>query len=89
MTTGQTSSPCAFCEGSGIWADSAGGPPDPCPLCDGSGRVGVAGGAERVAAEEPASLPRVLRSVRDLSQAERQRLYEELHAVYDCRIYPR
>jgi hypothetical protein len=43
----------------------------------------------RAAASEPLSLPRLLLVLRELSQSERQRLYEELHAVYDCRIYPR
>jgi hypothetical protein len=38
---------------------------------------------------EPLGLPRLLLALRDLTQTERQRLYEELHAVYDCRIYPR
>jgi hypothetical protein len=89
VITGQATAPCAFCEGSGIWADSAGGPPDPCPLCDGSGRVGAAPEPSCAAAGEPLSLPRLLLVLREMSQGERQRLYEELHAVYDCRIYPR
>ena len=89
MISGQATAPCAFCEGSGIWADSAGGPPDPCPLCDSSGRVGMATEPLRASAGEPLSLPRLLLVLRELSPIERQRLYEELHAVYDCRIYAR
>jgi hypothetical protein len=88
VITGQATAPCAFCEGSGIWADSAGGPPDPCPLCDGSGRVGATAEPSS-AAGEPLSLPRLLLVLRELTQIERQRLYEELHSVYDCRIYAR
>jgi hypothetical protein len=34
-------------------------------------------------------LARLLAVLPRLSQAERQRLYEELHSRYDCRIYPR
>jgi len=92
VTSGEATAPCAFCEGSGIWADNAGGPPDPCPLCDGSGRAGgTAPDAATCAAgaTDPLGLARLLLALRDLTQSERQRLYEELHAVYDCRIYPR
>jgi hypothetical protein len=32
-------------------------------------------------------LPAVLAALPRLSQAERQRVYEELHARFDCRIY--
>jgi hypothetical protein len=90
VTTGQqATASCAFCEGSGIWADSAGGPPDPCPLCDGSGRTGTNAELSAPTSADPVSLPRLLLVLREMSQADRQRLYEELHAVYDCRIYPR
>jgi hypothetical protein len=34
-----------------------------------------------------AALSRLLGVLPRLSQVERQRLYEELHARYDCRIY--
>ena len=47
-------------------------------------------GADPTSADAPvseAALPRLLAVLSRLSQAERQRLYEELHARYDCRIY--
>jgi len=44
-----------------------------------------------VASEDQAAdvgtLPRLLALLPRLSQADRQRLYEELHGRYDCRIY--
>ena len=82
---------CGFCEGSGLWADPDGGPADPCPLCDGTGVVPAAAGAadEAQAGAEAVPLARLLVILPRLSQSERQRLYEELHARYDCRIFPR
>jgi hypothetical protein len=73
---------CGFCDGTGLWADQE-GDPDPCPLCDGKGIAPTA------ATEDPTEspLPRLLAVLPRLSQTERQRLYEELHARYDCRIY--
>jgi hypothetical protein len=74
---------CGFCDGTGLWPDP-GGDPDPCPLCDGSGVAPAAALDEPQPAE---TLPRLLMVLPRLSQAERQRLYEELHGRYDCRIY--
>jgi hypothetical protein len=76
---------CGFCDGTGLWPDP-GGDPDPCPLCDGAG---VAPGAppEEPQAPETGTLPRLIAVLPRLSQADRQRLYEELHGRYDCRIY--
>jgi len=82
---------CGFCEGSGLWSDPEVDPstPDPCPLCDGTGQAPparqVAGPPAPV--EVPVTFARVLAALRGLSQPERQHLYEELHARYDCRIY--
>ena len=79
---------CGFCDGTGLWADVE-GDPDPCPLCEGTGVTprGSARAAESPAAE--AALGRLLSVLPRLSQSERQRLYEELYARYDCRIYSR
>jgi hypothetical protein len=38
---------------------------------------------------EVAPLSRLLAVLPRLTQAERQRLYEDLYALYDCRIYRR
>ena len=80
---------CGFCDGTGLWADPD-GEPDPCPLCEGSG---VAPGESRndgeTAPADATPVSRLLAILPRLSQAERQRLYEELHALYDCRIYRR
>ena len=88
---------CGFCDGSGVWADPERGPAayDPCPHCDGSGvgpaaSPGTAAGTVRADEERPSLEPRlpvVLAALPRLSQAERQRVYEELHARFDCRIY--
>jgi hypothetical protein len=75
---------CGFCDGTGVWADPD-GDTDPCPLCDGSGAPPPAVQGEPPASELP--LARLLAVLPRLSQAERQRLYEELHARWDCRIY--
>ena len=75
---------CGFCEGTGLWADQE-GDPDPCPLCEGTGAVPAAAADEAPAMEVP--LDRLLALLPRLTQPERQRLYEELHALYDCRIY--
>jgi len=75
---------CGFCDGTGLWADQE-GDPDPCPLCEGTGVTPT--GAHAAVPVSEAALPRLLAVLSRLSQAERQRLYEELHARYDCRIY--
>jgi hypothetical protein len=75
---------CGFCDGTGLWADAE-GDTDPCPLCEGTGLVPDGVRDEPPAAE--AALSRLLGVLPRLSQVERQRLYEELHARYDCRIY--
>jgi hypothetical protein len=75
---------CGFCDGTGLWPDPE-GDPDPCPLCEGTGITPAGPGDEGAAAEAP--LARLLALLPRLSQTERQRLYEELHARYDCRIY--
>ena len=77
---------CGFCDGTGLWPDP-GGDLDPCPLCDGSGTTPVVMLEEPQAAE--VTLVRLSALLPRLSQTERQRLYEELHARYDCRIYRR
>jgi hypothetical protein len=80
---------CGFCEGSGVWVDQDGAP-DPCPLCDGAGLAppAPAPDAQPVRAEMPA-MARAEALLHELTPAERQRLYEELHARFDCRIYRR
>ena len=79
-------SPCGFCDGTGLWADQE-GDPDPCPLCEGTG-VAPAGIRDDTSATE-SPLARLFALLPRLTQVERQRLYEELHARYDCRIYKR
>jgi hypothetical protein len=76
---------CGFCDGTGLWADPD-GDPDPCPLCEGSGTVAGGTREDAAPAAEP-TLERLVALLPRLSQAERQCLYEELHARYDCRIY--
>ena len=80
---------CGFCEGTGLWPDPEGGaPPDPCPLCEGSGITpDEACVADDTPPGDPPTLTRLLSLLGRLTQPERQRLYEELHARYDCRIY--
>ena len=80
---------CGFCDGSGLWSDPDIAPaaPDPCPLCDGTGLAPVLALPPPTAAEPAIALARILAALPTLSQADRQRLYEELHARYDCRIY--
>jgi hypothetical protein len=78
---------CGFCEGTGLWADQEGGDPDPCPLCEGTGGKAVGARDDATVTESAAAFPRLLAILPRLSPAERQRLYEELHARYDCRIY--
>ncbi len=86
---------CGFCEGSGLWSDPDVDPgaPDPCPLCDGTGLAPAShpplGPNATATAEAPLTLPRLLGVLPGMSQPDRQRLYEELHALYDCRIYRR
>ena len=85
MTTARDPGPaCGFCEGTGVWPDQD-GDPDPCPLCDGTSIRPAAARDDTV--ETP--LARLLTLLPRLSQSERQRLYEELHARWDCRIYRR
>jgi hypothetical protein len=76
---------CGFCDGSGLWPDDDAAL-DPCPLCEGSGSAPT-GAANAGDAPEPAPLERLSAFVARLTQPERQHLYEELHARYDCRIY--
>ena len=80
---------CGFCEGTGVWVDTEGdAPPDPCPLCEGSGITPDGACApDEAPAGDSATLARSLSLLGRLTQPERQRLYEELHARYDCRIY--
>ena len=82
---------CGFCDGSGLWADADSDPgtPDPCPLCDGTGLTPCMAqpDAERAAERAVVALADVEALLPELTQAERQRLYELLHARYDCRIY--
>ena len=85
---------CGFCEGTGLWADAAGdaSAADPCPLCDGSGTIpGVVASADETPAQASPTLTleRVLAALPEMSAQDRQRLYEDLHALYDCRIYRR
>ena len=75
---------CGFCDGTGLWPDPD-GDPDPCPLCDGAGLAPAGARGERPPSK--ALLARVQALIPRLSQAERQRIYEELHARWDCRIY--
>ena len=77
--------PCGFCDGTGLWAAQE-GEPDPCPLCEGAG-VAPAARADEAPASEASALTRLLAVLPRLSQPERQRLYQELHARWDCRIY--
>jgi hypothetical protein len=76
---------CGFCDGTGLWPDPE-GDPDPCPLCEGAGVI-VGVGLDEPPVGDAVALTRLLGLLPRLSQAERQRLYEELHARYDCRIY--
>jgi len=83
---------CGFCEGSGLWADAAEDPSaaDPCPLCDGTGTVaGTFAPADHPQPTAVLTLDQMLAALPDLSPQDRQRLYEDLHALYDCRIYRR
>lgn len=78
---------CGFCEGTGLWTDADGSLPDPCPLCEGSGAAPSTTTAADDTPPEAVPLARLLAVLPRLTQAERQRLYEELHGRYDCRIY--
>jgi hypothetical protein len=83
---------CGFCDGTGLWVDPEADPAstDPCPLCDGAGVVALAqAGGDEAQVVETVTLTRLLALLPRLSQADLQRLYEELHARYDCRIYRR
>jgi len=78
---------CGFCDGTGLWVEQDGDPTaaDPCPLCEGSGHAPTV--AVSAGEETQDTLTRLLALLPRLTVAERQRLYEELHARYDCRIY--
>jgi hypothetical protein len=83
---------CGFCEGTGLWADAASdaAAADPCPLCDGTGGVpGAVAPADEAQVSPTLTLDRVLAGLPEMSPQDRQRLYEDLHALYDCRIYRR
>jgi hypothetical protein len=86
-TVGDRQPVCGFCEGTGLWADPDGGAADPCPLCDGTGVVPAEASTGDEQMPEAVPFTRLLAVLPRLSQSERQRLYEELHARYDCRIY--
>ena len=79
---------CGFCDGTGLWAEQEGevAAADPCPLCEGTGQAPVATAIVEESADASA-FARLSSVLQRLSQLERQRLYEELHARYDCRIY--
>jgi hypothetical protein len=63
---------------------------DPCPLCDGTGSIsGTVAAVDDSQPIEVLTVDRVLAALPQMSPAERQRLYEALHALYDCRIYRR
>src|SRR5207253_9454165 len=78
-----------FCEGTGLWPGAEGSaPPDPCPICEGSGVTPrEACVVDDAPSGDPPTLTRLVSLLGRLTQPERQRLYEELHARYDCRIY--
>ena len=84
---------CGFCDGTGLWRDRDDDPaaPDPCPLCEGSGAGPSQRGGASLPAAASSALPieRISVALSGLTPAERQRLYEELHGRYDCRIYRR
>ncbi|HJQ82853.1 MAG TPA: hypothetical protein VKA21_02165 [Candidatus Binatia bacterium] len=85
MTSARDRGPaCGFCDGTGLWPDQE-GDPDPCPLCEGAGVVPA--GVHDEGASSETALVRLQTLLPRLTQQERQRLYEELHARYDCRIY--
>jgi hypothetical protein len=90
-SAGNRQTPCGFCDGTGLWADRDGDleVTDPCPLCEGTGVAPgeAAPAGDETAAVEVAALSRLLALLPRLTQSERQRLYEELHARWDCRIY--
>jgi hypothetical protein len=79
---------CSFCDGSGVWVDPDDGSactPDPCPLCV-DGRTQVDSPTVGPDAAD-ASVDGVLAALPQLTQPERQQVYEELYARWDCRIY--
>jgi hypothetical protein len=80
---------CGFCDGTGLWADPEGDPAgaDPCPLCEGAGVVAASAGGDDAQVSDAVTLARLLALLPRLTRSERQRLYEELHARFDCRIY--
>ncbi len=83
---------CGFCDGTGLWMDPDVGPTgtDPCPLCGGVGIVDPpATEAPAAMAPDAPAFDRAVALLDELTPAERQQLYEILHARYDCRIYRR
>ena len=73
-----------------MWIDPDVGPAaaDPCPLCEGTGAMPAPATASPTEAPpEPVTLTHLVDGLAGLTQAERQQLYELLHARYDCRIY--
>ncbi len=80
---------CDFCDGTGCWADTGSGLGDLCFVCDGVGSIVPEVGDDQAAWEWPRSRGELdlLVTVSGLSQTERQRLYEELHRRWNCRIY--
>lgn len=79
---------CSFCDGSGVWMDPDDGSasaPDPCPLCV-DGRA-PAGPVAPTTPDPEADVDAVLATLPHLTQPERQQVYEELYARWDCRIY--
>lgn len=82
---------CGFCDGTGLWADADGdvATPDPCPLCEGSGSTPgpQAGVMPPPALAVPPTVEDLASALGELTPAERQELYEILHARWDCRIY--
>jgi hypothetical protein len=82
---------CGFCDGTGLWTDRDSVPvvTDPCPLCEGTGVVTAPAvqAGDDVSPTDALTLSRLLTVLPRLTAEERQRLYEELHARWDCRIY--
>jgi hypothetical protein len=81
----------AFCDGTGVWSGPGAGPDRSRSglYCDGSGSVPARlTGAPRGDEDRPSIEPQLLRpgALRG-STIERQRVHEELHARFDCRIY--
>jgi len=82
---------CGFCDGTGLWMDPDVGPAgtDPCPLCAGAGTLDPPPIDDSLAPASEPAFERAVALLGELTAAERQQLYEMLHARYDCRIYRR